>query len=358
MRASPRALVLLVASLVSGCPKRETDEDRLRKRIDVLPVHLYVGAKATLAEAGDEVTARATRQLLRDLVVPRQAPQSRPAEATGDELSATDVARLAGSVVHLRSRGAALVREGKEHPPVLPALLGRERVPKLSASAEHGLIMLAFVLARFHPKAGLPIPEELILYEASRTEPSTIDPRQLGLPVRVFKTYVLARNQLCDLALREAEALEKAPTREDVVALLGLARSGQPEPRAVDGVSAGLEALTQGAVSLCYFQRDEEKKARKALKAMLDAARRGGLAVPPELERLESADKAALARLLIELTVTEADKLGVTRELEGSTAFRAVRRLGLLTGKLGPQPAAGAARAVWKRLRGQSGKKD
>lgn len=412
---SVSSLLLPLLSL-SGCPRKETDEDRLRKKLDVFAVHVYAGAKATLAEQTDEAKLRAARQLLRKLLLPRADQQRGTAGAGTAELSAADLARLASSVAHLRSRGMAVVRKGEEHRPVLLALLGTERVsPKLTPNTEHALLMMIYALARFHPRAGLPIPEEIILFEASRTDPSTLELRELRGPARVLKCYALARDELCDLALKEADAARRASSiKADLAA--GLKRLGAAplSPAEVDSLAAALEALTQGAVSLCYFQRGDDEQAHRALRATLDASRRAGLgdsgevdllqayldcaagkptlaagrariaalgkrrdldrgvaaAVPAIRDYCEGAASArfklqrkiAFARMVVGLAALGAERSGLAARLESQPVYQTARRLGLAAGKLQQLGAAvpssvrrageGAARAVWKRLRG------
>jgi len=78
--------------------------------------------------------------------------------------------------------------------------------------------------------------------------------------------------------------------------------------------------------------------------------------------RFDLSKKISLARMLVGLTVLQAERAGVTGELEKTEVYQAVRRFGLLTGKLSElapgsggswkEVGKGAAGGIWNRLRG------
>jgi hypothetical protein len=419
MRTLPRshtlaaALVALLALPACTCDKKEetsTDHDRLKEKLDVLKVHLYVGTKATLAEGGEGAAKlAATREALLKLL--RAGDDG---DDAAEKLSLGDAVKLGREVLTLRKRGKAIVRAGGDHPPILPGVLKaleQEQELKIDANTEHALLLGVLLLAKVHPKVKVPVPEELLLYEASRTDAAAL--KSFGALAHAAKAYVYARNELCDLSATEAATFSAAgkgiASELDALArLLPRSKALKPEQRAQ--AAAAFTALVHAASATCYLRRGEERKARVPMEEMLNAAEKSGVRnhttellraylecaegesrAPQGLARLKKllADKAApgairedattlktycetapgtsskllkkiaFASLLLKLSAAQLERSKLTEGVEDSKLFKAVRKLARVTdflGKLGSKkPSAGAvkdrARGLLDRLK-------
>lgn len=401
------SLALLALAAGSGsclCQKEMGDEERLRRKVDVLPVHLYVGTKATLAESDEK--AAATRALLLKALSAR-AGGSEP------EVSLGDLLRAGSTVLELRSRGARIVRGEKETRALIPALtraLGGGLAATWDVNTDHALLMGAMIAIKVHPKTPVPIPDELILYEASRTDADAL-PRLRGL-AHLARALVFGRSELCDLAAAEARAFIDAPSREQeiagLVALLPRARPLDGETRRKLG--GALEALAHAGSALCFLKRGEEQKAREPLGRMIDALEKAGVrdpvvdllrvylecakgkaeaaaaiarleglasdaragALKKELALLEEycktsagtssrvLERIAFVDLVLKLTLEQVGRIDITEGSEEQAAFRAVHGLARVTTFLSRAgqsiPSGGAvkerARGLLERVRG------
>jgi hypothetical protein len=294
----------LLLGSVAGCRcgAKKTDEERLRERIDTTTVHLYVALKIALTKSGASPEVTATRATLLRLVAASAevyahgtagtAPPVDAAAALRDAADLTrDVASAALALYALRAEGAEIVRGEREDelPPVLPGLLAAgsaspELLARLDANGEHALLLFAFFVLKTHPKSPVPIPDELVLYEASRTDAATL--RFVGLrPVaRSVKAWIYGNATLCDLAAREAagipesgDAAWRAALRDDFRVLRAPDAPGDAELAKLHAATRG---LAHGEAAVCYFDRDEQAKADVELQELVDAAEEAGL--PPE----------------------------------------------------------------------------
>jgi hypothetical protein len=402
------------------CDKKAetTDHDRLQEKLDTLKVHLYVGAKATLAEGGEGAAKLvATRDALLKLL------GAGGGEGEGQKLSLSDAVKLGREVITLRQRGKAIVRARGDHPPILPGVLkavGQEQALKIDANTEHALLLGALLLAKSLPKVKAPVPEELILYEASRTNAAAL--KSFGALAHAAKAAAYARSELCDLSAAEAAAFKASgkglDAELDALARL-LPRSKALEPKRRAQAAAAFTALVHAAAATCYLRRGEEEKAREPMKKMLDAAEKSGVrdhttellraylecaegqakaaAGLARLKKLLADDaaskairedaatlktycetapgtpfkllkKVAFASLLLKLSAAQLERSGLMEGVERSKLFGVVRKLSRVTdflGKLGSKkPSASAvkdrARGLLDRLKksGEGGEQD
>ena len=327
LRAFALCALLVLPSLAGchcGAPK--TDEQRLKERIDTTSVHLYVALKIALSKSGASPEVMATRAKLLALisasaalyvhatgagatptptptpttVPPTPTPTSvppTPAPPTRDDAASAlrtaadltrDVATIAVALYQLRAEGAAIVRGEREDelPPVLPGLFAAgdaspELIARLDANGEHAVLLFAFFVLKTHPKSPVPIPDELVLYEASRTDAATL--RFVGLrPIaRAVKAWIFGNASLCDLAAGEAagipasgDAAWRAALRDD---LRVLGAPDAPDDAELTKVHAAARGLAHGEAAVCYLDRDEPAKADAELEALADAAEEAGL---------------------------------------------------------------------------------
>lgn len=380
---------ILCALLVVGCDcGGQTDEEILAERIDTTSVHLYVAAKVALTKSGDDPQILEARERITTLMAAFVAAQNGEegsagglADAATNTMSATELLALASALYELRATGAEIVRSGSEDDlePLLPVLLlgaGESDSPLMqymNISTDHAVFFAGLWVLKVHPNAPTPVPQEILLYEASR-----IDTQQLLIPgmaagIHGIRSYTYATNELCDLAKRDADALEAirdAPLGELFAAFGGLPMSQEQQRNGI----AGLRALSHGATAYCFFGREEPDEAREELALFVEAAEDAG-ASPADLglvraylaynaDDLEEArrqlnlakeadwleddyradideliehldredtdaldaffDKAFFARFAAELVLREADEAGLFDSLKETPAYRAV----------------------------------
>lgn len=305
----PRALLLgLTAALAfGGCHcGRKPDAEILRARIDTTPVHLYVASKiaVTKADASPEV-AEAKKQLfiVLDVLdkaraasavpvasasavpVASAAPAVVPAAASSaapPALGAADYARLAVALWKLRAEGQALVRSGGEEglTPVLPVLLRDTKLPGetlalFDTQTEHALFLMAFFLARIDTRSPVPVPDEIVLYEAFMTRSGAMKLAGFEPLVQAIKAAVYGSNALCDLAAAEAAGADRASV--DVAAAVESSRrlaGGQAAMTAVQAETANTaaRALAHGYAGVCYFGREQRAEGVAELDHFLSLA--------------------------------------------------------------------------------------
>ncbi|MCP4134357.1 MAG: hypothetical protein GY754_25510 [bacterium] len=295
-------LVVSVALISGNCKKKkQVDDERIKAKVDNFKVHLYVGAKAAIADAGSDADLKAAKDAIMKMIA---------GEESGEGLSKLELLKSATHLLKLKKTGAELIRSGndKNIKPILPILLGEETSAGYDANEEHARIMFYLALLKFHPKVPLPIPPEIILYEAYRTDPDALKEKKNAVPFHALKSYVFATNELCDYAAKETEIVFAAPdNKKDFTAIFDVLSAGGVTltPEELKYLTALFEGISHGSVSLCYFKRGEDKKGNESLGRFLDVVENAGL-VSPETELLraylecgqgEEGSKKAMARL-------------------------------------------------------------
>jgi hypothetical protein len=269
-------LLVLCATLLDGCLcRKKSDEEKLKAMIDATPVHLWLSAKIAMhPDEGDEKTKEA-RKAIKSLI---HAAQTKD---TGQvELGPKEAASIAISLWELRGLGKDAFKKDKVDvpKPVIAATLENEAFDKmLDAYTEHALFLMALTIAKVHPKLAVPVPPEVLLYEAWWADATKVTLTTLAPMVRGFKAYVYGTSELCDLAEKEAS---KIPTSGSMFSSETLASDfeklfGQKvtfTEDQTDHSGAAIAALANGATAVCYLQRDEVDKANPPLRRMLDAA--------------------------------------------------------------------------------------
>lgn len=288
---------LLCVLLVAGCDCGDkSDEEILAERIDTSSVHLYVAAKVALTKSGDDPQILEARERITALVAAFAAAQQGEAgsaeglaEAATNTMSAAELVALASALYELRATGAEIVRSGSEDDlqPLLPALLqgaGAGDLPlaqDMNISTDHAVFFAGLWVLKVHPRAPTPVPQEILLYEASRIDTEQLDIPGLAIGIHGLRSYTYATNELCDLAKRDADALEslREASIEELFVAFGGARMSEEEQRA--GL-AGLRALAHGSTAYCFFGREEPDEAREELEHFAQAAEDAG-ASPADL---------------------------------------------------------------------------
>ena len=273
-----------------------TEEERLRAMIDTSSVHMYVAMKVAITKSGtDPEVQRVRENLLEATIAVRRLAEERGEGATEVPLDEAvtraletggDVLSLARALYELRGEGAEIVRTRREDAlsPLLPVLLA-ERAPELlpywDMNTEHGVILLAMFVLKFHEKSPAPIPIEVLLYEAWMTDPGTLRLAGLEPPVRAVKAHLYAERDLCDLAKLETDALAAADPqrlREKMRETMDTIGS-TPTDDEIRSFVAVSRALAHGSTALCYLNREEKEKAHEELQRFVEAAEEAG--IPP-----------------------------------------------------------------------------
>ncbi|MDP3276292.1 MAG: hypothetical protein Q8Q09_13915 [Deltaproteobacteria bacterium] len=335
------ALTFVCALSVLSCKRHKGDEEILREKIDCLPVHLYVASKVAFTRAQTDPAVAQSRAALEQLLRTSRGMRARAlaAEARGAEtgaqtaptvtLRASDVASLAIALLRLRGAGAEIVRSDREDSlrPMLPALMGLQGqtqpqwVREMSNHTEHALFMTMLVVLKLHPRLAVPVPPEVILYEAWKT-----NPERAALPgaesfLHGVRSYIFATNELCDLASQDASAIDRIVlNRANLQATLRQISGGRLNATAqqAEAFDQSARALAHGMSAVCYLQRDDRPQANEELRRFL--ATLTALGVPPsETGALraylayENHDPAGARRALAEARVMR-DMDGETRE--------------------------------------------
>jgi hypothetical protein len=311
----------LAASLaVAGCHcGKKSDEEILKERIDTTSVHLYLATKVAITKSDSspevkqarkdllaalEVLSRVPAHLRGSAAPPPAASATGPAPAAsatdvapaasaspGSELTAADMAKLVKALWGLRSEGKEILESGREDtlPPVLPILLGRESLdPEIQAifdtNTEHALFFLVLFGLKFHPRSPVPVPPEILLYEAWMTKTDKLKLAGMVPPVHSLKAVIYGQNELCDLSAAEGEGLEKYDRSKSGADLAATFKVLGANPSALDAkeqaeLDAAWRALAHGAAAGCFLQRDEKEKALDSLGKFITAAHDAG--VPP-----------------------------------------------------------------------------
>lgn len=313
--------------LATGCGGTPTEVERLRARLDTTSVHLYIAAKLAVADPDRVPEAAAARRKIVEATVAsiplvtaaaagihnRALPQA-PA-ATVPEVRAGDVIVLARAVLALRSAGRAMLLDERDRtlPPVLPLLIADTPLAasldvEIDANLEHALLLWTFFTLKGNSNSPVPLPPELLLYEASRTDAPTLALSGLRSTTHGIKAFVYGEADLCGLAEREGDAMPEALTAADHEAMrrdmtrLGADLSAFDAP-AFARFHSSFRALAKGAVALCYIRRDDFARARPSLEASMTSAEAAGVPLAETAPvraylAYEAGDKAEAARLL------------------------------------------------------------
>jgi hypothetical protein len=309
---APAALLLSAALLSSGCARPAGPEGRrLEEAVDSLPVHLYLAAKAA-AGPGGLPPAPAAPAVAQADSPPAEVPPAEVQPAAGREgggevtlarVAAASLRAMEGTVHSTAARGRAVLvadREGRQ-PPLLPALLERAQLaPELRASldapTEHAVLLVALSSLKLHPTLPVPLPGEVLLYEAWRTEPERVRIPGFTQQLRALKAYTFAREGYCDLAEVEAGRLEQQAAPQGAppdagLRLIGARPRDEEAPLLTPAQREHLEALTRtltsGTVALCHTARGAAQEGGEALTRLLDDCERRGIDAP-ELQLLRA----------------------------------------------------------------------
>ena len=286
-------LLVVVAGFVGCRCGRKPDEEILKERIATTSVELYLATKIAVLKADQSPEAKAASEQLVSVLDALQGKS--PAGATGTstvELGPADYLKLAKALYALREEGKRLLESGNEGglAPVLPKLFpkGDPALDALAATldlnTEHALLLTAMFVLKLHPKAPVPLPEEILLYEAWMTEAAKVKFPGVGPMAASIKAVVYGTNELCDLAKKEADSAERQAKElkggelgKTATDLFG--PSAGLDPKQAAEMIAGVRAVAHGATGSCYLQRDEKDKALPELDELVKAATE--LGVPP-----------------------------------------------------------------------------
>lgn len=280
-------LAVFLLALLDGCTcRKKTDEEVLKQTIDASPVHLWLAAKIAMHpdEGGDDVkTARKHLKLLFEA-----AEAKDPSKV---DIPPKEAAAIVLALWELRGLGkAALAKNDPAVPkPILAAVLKESLTKKgelaevLDANLEHAIFLVGLIAAKIHPKLAVPVPPEILLYEAWSTHASELPLESLKPLVRSVKAYVYGTSELCDLAAKEADAIGDDPFDAKTIAADAKVFTGeapQLPPKSSKELGAAVSVLANGATALCYMQRKEADKAVPHVRKTLVAAEALGVATP------------------------------------------------------------------------------
>lgn len=271
--------VLSFIVAMSGCEcGKKSDEELLRERIDTTAVHLYLATKIGIVKADQSPEAAAARDAV---LAATAALQGTPKAGStpARELTAKDALTLAKALYSLREEGQELLASGDEKglEPFLPLLFEpNDALAKvLDVNMEHALLLTGMFVIKFDGRSPVPIPPEIMLYEAWRIDTDKLLLPGMGGLVAAEKAIVYAGNELCDLAAHEADVAEKgADSPERLAAALGVVAGGEAPvtPENAKKINAGARTVAHGASAYCYQARDEGDKAVEQLDKALDGA--------------------------------------------------------------------------------------
>jgi hypothetical protein len=291
-------LALLLPAAALGFWGKKTDEERLKGKLDSLKVHLYLAGKAAVTKTAGSDEAKAVKDRLLAMaggaartVKGLQGKEAAPAEEPAPGLSLKDVAALGKALWDMRAVGQQVLAGDKgELPPVLPVVLtplgvSPELVSRLDRPTDHAALFVALAVVKLHPSSPVPIASEIILYEGTQMDPAQVKIPGFRPQLHALKAYTLAMSGMCDLADKEAQALEAlgpvsdpAQLSEGLKLLTGKELTLSAGQR--DSMGAATQVLTQGSLAVCYFGRAAWDKGTQALGRFLDAAERSGLDLP------------------------------------------------------------------------------
>jgi hypothetical protein len=274
-----RAHLALSALMCVACSEPPTEEERLRERIDTTKVHLYAAARYAIAGGDDPDAARTRAHMGEVITFILEHPDGTP--------PVDDVFALGVDLWAIRAHGQRIVRSEDEagQRPILPLLLalgGSEvstgALGEIDLSSEHAIFLTAFTVGKLDERVPVPIPTEIILYEAYRTRPEALTIPWLEPGARTCKAWIYATNDFCDLASREADAIDARSTEE----WAALFAQAMPDAEANQRrqMVASMRAVVHGAVAQCYLARGDQEAAAPHLESFCDSAEE--LGTPPE----------------------------------------------------------------------------
>jgi hypothetical protein len=301
--SSPRPaallVVLLLPAMALGFWGKKSDEERLKSKLDSLVVHLYLAGKAAVTKTAGSDEAKVVKDRLLSVaggavrtVKTLQGKQEAPAaEEQGSGLALKEVAALGKALWDMRAVGQQVLADDKSAlPPVLPVLLkplkvSPELMSRLDRPTDHALLFVALALVKLHPESPVPIAPEIILYEGTRTEPAQVKIPGFAPQLHGLKAYTLAMSGMCDLAEKEAQALDalgavEEPARLSAGLKLLTGKELSVSAEQAGYVGASTQVLAHGSLALCYFGREVWEKGQQALGRFLDAAERSGIDEP------------------------------------------------------------------------------
>ncbi len=294
-------VLLLLPSVALAFWGRKSDEEELKARLDNPQVHLYLAGKAAVAQAANSEESRAVSERLLAVVGGTRASVSMSFQGTDGgtpgpdagtvtvgprPLTLEDVGALGKALWDMREVGTQVLLGQKDSPPLVPVLLAPLPVPpewvsRIDRPTDHAVLFAALALLKLHPDSPVPLPTELVLYEASRTEPSQVKIPGFAPQLSALKTYTLAMSGLCDLAEKEALSLEALGQVQEPRLAEGLKLLTGQDVTLTAEERAHLHALTRvlayGSLARCQLQRDMLVKAQVSMGLFLDAAEADGV---------------------------------------------------------------------------------
>ncbi|MGZ3423390.1 MAG: hypothetical protein ACXWUG_26790 [Polyangiales bacterium] len=288
MSRAALTLLFFLCAVLDGCScHKKTDEELLKERVDAMPVHLWLSAKIALGTDDTNKDVKTARKLLLQVI-----DAAAKKDGKNVELGPKEAASLALALWELRGLGKDAFKKNRTDVPklVLPQWVkaGPELDEILDANLEHALFFLGLTVAKMHPDYGLPIPPEILLYEAWWSDVDSMKVKSLGPVVRGFKAYIYGTSELCDLANRDAKKIDAGDLDADSLAadakLFG-AKDVQVSKKEAREANAAIAVLANGATAICYMQRNEPQKANAPMHRMLDEADELGM-TGPEVEFL------------------------------------------------------------------------
>ncbi|MBN2525993.1 MAG: hypothetical protein JXR76_06330 [Deltaproteobacteria bacterium] len=293
-----RIWLMLIAFGLPGClcSEKLSDEERLLRRVDSSKVHLYVATKVAITKVdADPKVAKAKQQLMKLIgtwsttAKPRQPVA--PSESSGDsdasvkensdaQISPGELLTIGRHLWNLKQTGADIVRgEGEDTLlPALPVLLkaagaNGPLVERINMPTEHALFYLVFSILKFHKTSPVPIPEEILLYEAWHTDPEKISFAGLAPAFHALKAWTYGANDFCDLSAKEADAAAAKPLNDaqlmSDLQMLSLANDEQTLENAQQ-ISAAISAVGFGSTALCHLSRGDDRLARPFVRKFID----------------------------------------------------------------------------------------
>ena len=296
-RAMKRSILLVSLLVVCGsggcrCDKKLTDEERLKKKVDRLRVHVYVGAKDAVARGENSDSTKALVKLGKKVVAlarkKGEADEATPAgkdDEGGGKLAALRSTLAAGkTLLKLRKTGKRMVRAGSEagRPPFFPWWFKEETDEKQRLAREHAIMLATLFALKAHPEVPVPVPPALVLYEAARTDPVAVGDEDYRPPLHLIRSFVLGTNGLCDLAQKEADKADGLDWKpEKLNGLLKLIpKKGDPlvvDDKNMKRAGVALEAGAHGAIAICHIGRKQEHKALASLEKLVDLLEGAGV---------------------------------------------------------------------------------
>jgi hypothetical protein len=275
-------LLSAVGTFGCGCSKKKSDdEQRLKKRIDVTSVHLYASAKAAISE--DSSLGEMRDNILKNLA------KGGSSEVTdiANKIDISEMVMLGKAVLNMKEAGRDIVRGKRdEGEPLIPLLLKASGAPSwtvepVDRNTDHGMLFMGTALLNMNGRSPMPIPSEVVLYEAWRTDAAALKIPGLDALVFSMRSLIYGNNDFCDLAEADSRSAERASRNIDkFVKGIALISEGkvQAGPENVKYLPNAIRALANAGPAVCYYKRGDDKSARPKLKTFLDEVRATGFA--------------------------------------------------------------------------------